>query len=94
MKSFLLALVGAIIVAGSIGCQCGNCGRGGGCGPDGCDPACGRTYSGITGSYAGHHHGTVDEGPGGPPTGAYAYPYYRPRGPRDFLEPNPPPLGP
>jgi hypothetical protein len=33
-------------------------------------------------------------GPGGPPTGTYAYPYYTIRAPRDFLLNNPPPLGP
>lgn len=29
----------------------------------------------------------------GPPTGAYAYPYYTTMGPRDFLHPNPPSIG-
>ncbi len=32
-------------------------------------------------------------GPAGPQTGAYAYPYYTVRGPRDFLNGNPPSIG-
>ena len=34
------------------------------------------------------------EGPAGPSTGAYAYPYYTTRGPRDFLMDNPGSIGP
>lgn len=34
------------------------------------------------------HHGAA-----GPPTAAVAYPYYTTRGPRDFLNPNPPTIG-
>ena len=33
------------------------------------------------------------QGPAGPPTAAYAYPYYTIRGPRDFLTKNPPGIG-
>jgi hypothetical protein len=33
-------------------------------------------------------------GPQGPPTAGVAYPYYTNRGPRDFLDPNPPSIGP
>ena len=33
------------------------------------------------------------QGPAGPPTAAYAYPYYTNRGPRDFLMRNPPTIG-
>ena len=33
------------------------------------------------------------QGPAGPPTAAYAYPYYTVRGPRDFLMKNPPTIG-
>jgi hypothetical protein len=45
------------------------------------------------------HRGTAgpDDGDaiaGGPPVGAVAYPYYTTRGPRDFLSPNPPSIGP
>jgi len=32
--------------------------------------------------------------PAGPAVGAYAYPYYTNRGPRDFLAGNPPSIGP
>jgi hypothetical protein len=42
------------------------------------------------------HFGAEQEtmGPPGPPTGAYAYPYYTVRAPRDFLLNNPPSIGP
>ena len=33
------------------------------------------------------------QGPAGPPTAAYAYPYYTIRGPRDFLIDQPPTIG-
>ena len=32
-------------------------------------------------------------GPAGPPTATYAYPYYTTRAPRDFLMDNPPSIG-
>jgi hypothetical protein len=47
---------------------------------------CGRTGTGCP------HH-AADPGPPGPPTGAYAYPYYTLHGPRDFLASDPPSLG-
>jgi hypothetical protein len=77
------------------GCGNGGCGEGGG----GCaNGNCGDPNGGYA---AGGHHQPVPRGvggeyvgPQGPPTGAVAYPYYTSRGPRDFLDPNPPSLGP
>lgn len=40
----------------------------------------------------GHGHGGYVQP--GPPTAAITYPYYTLRGPRDFLQSNPPPIGP
>ena len=46
---------------------------------------------------AGDAHGgpapAAEVAPAGPPTAAYAYPYYTLHGPRDFLLNNPPSLG-
>lgn len=44
-----------------------------------------------------HHRAPVVEDMGfggGPPVGQVTYPYYTNRGPRDFLDPNPPGIGP
>lgn len=78
---------------------CNNCGCGHGFWP--CQNCCGRcceTYSGVC---------CQPQGPGccasgdqhynfnpGPPVGQVAYPYYTVRGPRDFLQKNPAPIGP
>jgi hypothetical protein len=82
----------------------GGCGNGcdGGCANGGC--ANGGCADGSGGPQDGYAHGgvhTVPRGVGGeylgaagPPTGAVAYPYYTSRGPRDFLDPNPPSIGP
>ncbi|MGQ9915560.1 MAG: hypothetical protein ACUVQQ_14575 [Thermogutta sp.] len=40
----------------------------------------------------GPHHGAMVDP--GPPTGAITYPYYTVRGPRDFLQKYPTPIGP
>lgn len=94
MRYWLFACF-ALFLASNVGCALTACGDGCGCGPMGaCDNRCGRTYSGIEGSYAGHHHGYQQAAPQGPPVGAVSYPYYTTRGPRDFLLSNPPPLGP
>jgi len=84
---------------GPNGCDPSACGpngcdpNGGACGPNGgCDPN-GRYWPygprplprGVGGCW---------DGPQGPPTGGVAYPYYTNRGPRDFLDPNPPSIGP
>lgn len=41
-----------------------------------------------------HKHHRQAEPPAGPPTPTYYYPYYTLRGPRDFLQNNPPSIGP
>jgi hypothetical protein len=81
--------------------QCGGCGQG--CCPTGLCPAgcccgCCETYSGCCcqpqgpGCCAsGDHHYNFQPGP---PVGQVAYPYYTVRGPRDFLQKNPAPIGP
>ena len=56
----------------------------GNCGPEGCGPL-------------SRLHQPVAQEPAyapGPPTAAYAYPYYTTRGPRDFLQNNPMSIGP
>ena len=88
---------------GNSACGNGACGHGdgsmamagdpsaNGCGPNGCGP---------NGGGYGDGHGPLPRGvggqyvgPQGPPTGGVAYPYYTNRGPRDFLDPNPPDIG-
>jgi hypothetical protein len=76
----------------SAGNPSGNGSYANGCGPNGCGPngaGYGNGYGplprGVGGQYVG---------PQGPPTGGVAYPYYTNRGPRDFLDPNPPSIGP
>jgi hypothetical protein len=84
------------------GCGCG----GGGCGDGSCGGGCGcgpRAYGGCNAPYgngccagpgccaSGDQHYTFNPGP---PVGQTAYPYYTTRGPRDFLEKNPAPIGP
>jgi hypothetical protein len=76
---------------------CGGCGNGGcGCGP--CAYGCGGGPMYGSGCCAGpgccasgDQHYTFNPGP---PVGQTAYPYYTTRGPRDFLEKNPAPIGP
>lgn len=41
----------------------------------------------------GWRHHAPQTGPAGPPVGAFAYPYYTVRGPRDFLASDPPSIG-
>ncbi|MEN0111383.1 MAG: hypothetical protein AAF805_11735 [Planctomycetota bacterium] len=85
------------------GCGMGSCGLGGGmfagcgsCGPGGCgsnalNGAIGKLLdcNGCNGCGDQHYNFTP-----GPPVGQVAYPYYTVRGPRDFLAPNPPSIGP
>jgi len=88
------------------GCPGGQCGLlgGGGCSGGACqvagDP---NDSSGRGGPLAGmigqHHQGPqshLGAAPGpadGQPAPTYGYPYYTTRGPRDFLNPNPPSIG-
>lgn len=78
-------------------CGDGCCGSDGCCGGDGCGNG---GHCGLFGAGAGPS--CLPVGPGdsaygftpGPPVGAVAYPYYTTRGPRDFLQKNPMPIGP
>jgi hypothetical protein len=99
MKRTWFALVAAILLFSTSGClnqqvsrpnsPCG----GGQCGGllggllDG-GKACGPREE-----TRGGWHQAPETGPAGPPTAAYAYPYYTLHGPRDFLLNNPPSLG-
>jgi hypothetical protein len=92
------------------GCGCGvggTCGTG--C-SDACGGACQGMINGIASGGCGNgacgcgpgaglcpHGGGYPEYPSfnqGPPVGQVAYPYYTTRGPRDFLHPHPPTIGP
>ncbi|MEZ6090422.1 MAG: hypothetical protein R3C05_20860 [Pirellulaceae bacterium] len=89
------------------GCVDGQCGhgarglmsscRGGACTETGCRPGplCwqqGGTDYAHKLTYGMVKHGQVEQTPG-PPSASVAYPYYTTRGPRDFLNPNPPSIG-
>ena len=88
-------------------CGAGGCGPGG-CQPGCQDCASGSCKGRHIGRYGGlaKHHLSPEEkaalgasdygatGPAGPPSGAVAYPYYTPRGPREFLARCPPSVGP
>jgi hypothetical protein len=97
MKRILLAAVAALLVSAGSGCLQHNV-----CQDDshcGCHNGSllgrvfpGRVAAGIHESQ-GWRHQAPELGPPGPPTGAYAYPYYTLRGPRDFLADNPPSIG-
>jgi hypothetical protein len=107
MRRALLATFGAAMLMISSGCGLGDrmfcfhkpyggCGNGG-CADGGCaNGGCGDHGGGIAGVHQTIPRGVGGEnvGPQGPPTGAVAYPYYTSRGPRDFLDPNPPSIGP
>lgn len=94
MRQAMLAIL-AVITCLSVGCHhnlahnscrhCGLHGHGHGHG------------SGAPSRVARLPHGYMEEqmdGPAGPPTSTYAYPYYTTRAPRDFLLDNPPSIGP
>ncbi|MEX0937442.1 MAG: hypothetical protein WDZ59_06245 [Pirellulales bacterium] len=78
---------------------CVDCGGGAHLGGAGCTE-CAGGLAGAHGDGSGghpllHHHGppaTLGQ-QGGPPSGTVSYPYYTTRGPRDFLQKNPPGLG-
>ncbi len=53
-------------------------------------PRCGGLHSRAWGGLCGHGTGE----PSGPPIGQITYPYYTLRGPRDFLQRTPTPIGP
>jgi hypothetical protein len=88
-------------------CSDGQCGPGG-CQPgcqDCADGTCKQRHVGRYGGLAKHHLSPEEKAalaasdygatqPAGPPSGAFAYPYYTTRGPRDFLAKCPPSIGP
>lgn len=74
------------------GCADGTCDSGN-CAEGGCADGSGAQRPGLMPGGRGPHQGYGPQN-FGPPTGAVAYPYYTTRGPRDFLEPNPPSIGP
>lgn len=71
--------------------MCGACG-GAGCGACLGSGCVGALASGFCPHAAGYPE-SYNFNPG-PPTGQTAYPYYTTRGPRDFLQNNPPSIGP
>ncbi|MCA9197830.1 MAG: hypothetical protein KDA87_09845 [Planctomycetales bacterium] len=78
---------------GSGGCVDGSCGAGAGSGT-------GSQQGGPLGAMLGKHHvgsqSHMGDQPGpafGPSAPTVTYPYYTTRGPRDFLNPNPPSIG-
>jgi len=102
MKRVMLLMSLAFTLLGSTGCnhmqdkQCNSCN-----GPLGCRPCRlgwqrGSTdyqrFLGNNGQYA-HGGGNGGAGAQGPATAQVAYPYYTTRGPRDFLQANPPSIG-
>lgn len=82
--------------------QCGNgargvgsCCRGGvstGCRPANLSWQQGGSDYGHNLTYQGVKNGQMQQNPG-PPAASTAYPYYTTRGPRDFLNANPPSIG-
>jgi hypothetical protein len=99
MKQGFFALVALAVLASGGGCHLlpgqGKTPPGG----SSC-PTCGP---GMARARGGHHHGghlrnlpnngSAMPVPAGPPSAQVAYPYYTTRGPRDFLNPNPPSIG-
>ena len=75
---------------GCCGCDNGGCCSDQGCGP--CQRMAGRVASGFCPHSSGYP-AMYNFNPG-PPSGQTAYPYYTTRGPRDFLQNNPPTIGP
>lgn len=102
MKACILTVAALLLVAGGTGCHgmnlakrgCNECGHGrhGGMAAHGGGGGIGS--HGPRGTAGVPHHQTREyNGPAGPPTAQVAYPYYTTRGPRDFLQNNPPSIG-
>lgn len=103
MKRVLLGMTLAMGLLSSTGCnlldrnRCNNCNGNLGCRP--CNLGWQRGGSDYQ-RFLGHNGGPgsaatqgVAGGVGGGPAAQVAYPYYTVRGPRDFLNPNPPSIG-
>lgn len=101
MTRLLFGLLAAGLVSAATGCctMCNNCQTCDGhptrgCGPFGSGHSAGCGAGDVHPRMAALHGGRNGSGPDfGPPSAAIAYPYYTTRGPRDFLEPNPPTIG-
>jgi len=97
MKRTWFALLAAVLLVSASGCLHHEVNQPNGpCGDGQCQGLLGGLFAQAghgehTG--AGCRHQVADPGPPGPPTGAYAYPYYTLHGPRDFLASDPPSLG-
>ncbi len=99
MKRIALALAAVVMLSGSSGCHLLDKWR---CRTANCHtPACGAgggacsVFSGarLGNGFGGGGGGAPVAVQGGPPAAQVAYPYYTTRGPRDFLNPNPPSIG-
>lgn len=102
MKRVMLLMSLAFTLLGSTGCNqtyhnnCNTCN-----GPIGCRPCRlgwqrgGTDYQRFLSHSGQYSHGGGDGGAAaqGPATAQVAYPYYTTRGPRDFLQANPPSIG-
>ena len=84
----------ALVAAGTLACLCGCCNTDGPRGCTGPGVGCGGCAAGGCGAGHGRRARRTANGPNGPAVGAVSYPYYTTRGPRDFLDPNPPSIGP
>ena len=96
MRFALLALATTVMLTG-LGCHhnltqnscgCNECG-------DGCSAGAGEGgHSRRPTNVAQLPQGYIDQqGPAGPPSASYGYPYYTTRSPRDFLVDNPASIG-
>jgi hypothetical protein len=99
MKRTWFALLAVCWLASASGCLHHQaCPSDGACGDGKCRGVLGNLLSANHLSHdlhatRGWRHQTPQPCPPGPPTGAYAYPYYTLHGPRDFLANDPPSLG-
>lgn len=100
MRACILAFATLLLVTG-VGCrginlsrgQC-DCGGHGHGGHGGHAHGGGLGHGGAAGGHLAHHHQSREyTGPQGPDTAQVGYPYYTTRGPRDFLQDNPPSIG-
>jgi hypothetical protein len=87
----LVPSLGCVGARGACG-ACQNCSHGSGCVRNGFF-ARHLGGGGIANGLRDRYADPSAEGAGAPPTGQVAYPYYTNRGPRDFLQNNPPSIG-
>jgi len=91
MKRALMLLAVVATLLGVTGCEHHRHTVRHGCG----NPYCDRCGDGMAGTHVPRlpHGYAEEEGPAGPATAQYAYPYYTIRGPRDFLVNEPSSIG-